>query len=131
MNPTELGPDGLPLDPLPVPPEEEQNSANRLGDALGGTGDAVEGAVGGMDLLGSIGEGVSSAASATADAIGSVASGAAEVVSGAAAGIGSAVEGLGSAGEGVGAVAEGCGSCSLALLLMLASVGAAVAAVLR
>ena len=113
MNPSDLGPDGLPLDPLPLPPEEEQDTANRLGDALGGTGDLVEGAVGGLDLLSGIGDGISGAA----EAVGSAVSGAAE--------------GLGSAVEGVGAVAQGCGSCSLAVLLMLAPVGAAVAAVLR
>ncbi|HYH69624.1 MAG TPA: hypothetical protein VD866_33315 [Urbifossiella sp.] len=117
MNPTEFGPDGLPLNPLPVGPEDEQATTNRLGDALGGTGDVVGGAADGIDLLGSIGDGISSAA----EAVGSVASGAAEAV-------GSAAEGVGTA---VGAAAEGCGSCSLALLLLLTSVGAAVAAVLR
>lgn len=124
MNPDELGPEGLPLDSLPLQPEDEQNTANRFSEALGGTGDVVGGTVEGIDLIGGIGEGISGAASAAADAVESVASGAAEAVGGAAEGIGSVV-------EGVGAVAEGCGSCSLAVFLMLASVGAAVAAVLR
>jgi hypothetical protein len=117
LDPTESGPDGLPLNPLPVGPEDEQATTNRLGEVVGGTGEVVGGAADGIDLIGSIGDGISSAA----EAVGSAASGAAE-------GLGAAAEGVGTA---VGAAAEGCGSCSLALLVMLASVGAAVAAVLR
>jgi len=105
FNPTDLDPNGEPLPPA----EEETDNANRAGDALA---DVVGGAADGLDLVGSVVEGVSSAAAGVADAVGSVASGAAELAGG-------AVE------------AEGCGSCSLALLLTLASVGAAVAAVLR
>ncbi|MFO0801312.1 MAG: hypothetical protein U0804_27930 [Gemmataceae bacterium] len=122
MPPTEFGPDGLPIESLPpVPPEDEQTTANRVGEVLGGTGDVVEGAVDGMELIGD-------SISGAADTVGSFASGAAEAVGGAADGIGAVAEGVGSA---VGAAADGCGSCSLAVFVMLASVGAAVAAVLR
>ncbi|MBN9519789.1 hypothetical protein J0H58_14910 [bacterium] len=124
FNPTDLDPNGEPLPPA----EEETDNANRAGDALA---DVVGGAADGLDLVGSVVEGVSSAAAGVADAVGSVASGAAELAGGAVEAVGGVAEGLGSAVEGVGAVAEGCGSCSLALLLTLASVGAAVAAVLR
>lgn len=111
--------------PPPMPPSEDQNTtANRVGDVVGGGLDGAE-------LIGEIGEGISGAASTAMDAVGSVVSGAAEIASGAAEAVGGAVEGLGSAVEGVGAVAEGCGSCSLAVLVMLATVGAAVAAVLH
>jgi hypothetical protein len=122
VNPDGLDPGGEPLPPL----EDEQVSSTRekLGDAAGGAFD-------GLGLIGDVAEGVSGAASAVGDALGSVASGAAEVATGAAEAVGGAVEGLGSVAEGVGAAANGCGSCSLALLLMIASVGATVAAVLR
>ncbi len=120
---TESDAAGEPLPPMP-PTDEETDNANRAGDVVAGAAD-------GLDLVGSVVEGVSSAAAGVVDAVGSVASGAAELAGGAAEAVGGAAEGLGSAVEGVGAVAEGCGSCSLALLLMFASVGAAVAAVLR
>jgi hypothetical protein len=124
FNPNDFGRAGQPMPPS----EEEQNSATRAGDVFGGTAE-------GAGFVADIVEGVSSAASAVGDAVGSVASGVADVAGGAAEAVGGVAEGVGGAAEGVGsavgAVAEGCGSCSLALLVMLVSVGAAVAAVLR
>lgn len=106
--------------PLPSTPAEEEQKHS----AAGAVGDVLGAGFDGADAVAGIGDAVGSAASA----IGDVASGAAEVVGEVAS---SAGEAAGAVVEGIGAVAEGCGSCSLAVLVMLASVGAAVAAVLR
>ena len=125
MNPSAFGPDGEPIPPLPASPEEENATANRVGEVVGGTVD-------GAGLIADVVEGVSSAASGAVEAIGGVVTGVGEAIGGVAGGAAEAVGGVAEgAGSAVGAAAEGCGSCSLALLVMLVSVGAAVAAVLR